>query len=258
MPVQSFALDYCAHIRKRLGMLKIKVSIAVLAYCEPINTASNLSGTDSTLLVEEALSDTATYPAQRNQALCALGYLAQLGYSPKEMVIVGESAGGNLFLQLTSLLLRMRHSNPSSMSLREPLGGALLISPLVGMTNFGTRDCLDFATAQNLTQFANIYLDGIPQENRSEVDFTSPTASQFQGLGVIVDRMMITAGAEEVLRDDIITLGRHIAGCHPCTTQIVQGHGIHLYIHFDAMLGQNPEGKLTNQMVKWLSESLVN
>lgn len=71
----------------------------------------------------------ATYPTQICQAVEALRYVIKdLGRSPREVILVGNSAGANLCL---ALLSHLSHSFPDAPELEvmQPLKAAVLLSP---------------------------------------------------------------------------------------------------------------------------------
>ena len=83
------------------------------------------------------------FPTQLRQAIAAVQHLLDKGISPSNIIIVGDSAGGNLALQLASLLLHPHPSlplpprpdlqgadaSPPSFESQQPFRGLLLISP---------------------------------------------------------------------------------------------------------------------------------
>ncbi|KAI0298893.1 alpha/beta-hydrolase [Russula brevipes] len=80
-------------------------------------------------LLEYSLTPEYPIPTQLRQANAALTHLLNKGISPANIVIGGDSAGGNLVLQLASHILHPLPSIPAPPVLAEPLAGALLISP---------------------------------------------------------------------------------------------------------------------------------
>lgn len=60
------------------------------------------------------------YPAQVEDALKAYDYLRGQGYAPRNIVLAGESAGGNLALVLTKKLLERGDEPPAGLALLSP------------------------------------------------------------------------------------------------------------------------------------------
>ncbi|KAH9986326.1 Alpha/Beta hydrolase protein [Russula compacta] len=108
--------------------------------------------------VDYSLAPECPSPTQLRQAIAAVQHLLDKGLSPSNIIVAGDSAGGNLVLQLASQLLhphpslptlRPHHRAPAARAPPPPpppppnpnprgpssVGGALLISPWV---EFGT------------------------------------------------------------------------------------------------------------------------
>lgn len=96
-------------------------------------------------MLQYTLAPSAQFPTQLGQAAAGLRHLLEThGIRPSQLVVGGDSAGGNLTMQLLSHLL---HPYPGSITttgtttttipradpitLAEPLAGAFLVSPLV-------------------------------------------------------------------------------------------------------------------------------
>lgn len=74
------------------------------------------------------LAPEAIYPAQLNDAVKAWDYLMLLGYGAKDVILIGDSAGGNLALSLTLKLKETGRILP---------GAIILYSPWTDMTMSG-------------------------------------------------------------------------------------------------------------------------
>jgi len=66
------------------------------------------------------------FPAALIDALAGYLYLAKLGFSEEDIVLVGDSAGGNLILALTRYLLLNKEQQPQ---LPKPPAALVLLSP---------------------------------------------------------------------------------------------------------------------------------
>ncbi|PHH66382.1 hypothetical protein CDD81_7437 [Ophiocordyceps australis] len=80
-------------------------------------------------LLQYSLSPGAKFPVQLRQAAAGLGALLDAGFSPRNIVFGGDSAGGNMALQLMSHLLHPVDAAARRFSLAEPLAGVFLVSP---------------------------------------------------------------------------------------------------------------------------------
>ena len=86
------------------------------ALMAPICAASGLQA----LVFSYRLAPRAVYPAQLEDALAAYDWLLNQGYSPEKILLVGESAGGNLALALTDALRRRGPGTPGALCLLSP------------------------------------------------------------------------------------------------------------------------------------------
>ncbi|KAJ2784379.1 hypothetical protein GGI15_002274 [Coemansia interrupta] len=99
------------------------------------------------IAIDYRLAPRYPFPAQLHDAYIAYHYLVKQGFKPKNIVLAGDSAGGNLSISLTLLL---RHIGA------PPPGGLLLISPWVDVIS------------ERPSMLANIkydYLYPLPLEN---------------------------------------------------------------------------------------------
>lgn len=162
------------------------------------------------------------FPAQIEDALAAYRWLLQQGIAPQNIVIGGDSAGGNLTL-VTLLALR---------EAKEPLPAfAFCFSPWTDMTASGEsyktnnkRDPLFYGDGPHI--FAELYLGAHEPTN----PLASPAFADFTGL----PPLSIYVGSTEVLLDDArkvianaqacgITADLHIADRQPHVWPIMVG-----------------------------------
>jgi acetyl esterase/lipase len=152
------------------------------------------------------------YPAQLRQAADALAHLLGSGVRPGSLVIGGDSAGGNLTAQVLGHLLRPR-PGVREVRLAEPLRGAFLVSPLLSVRN----DCwgsvarngrIDMLSCETTDKIVDYVVE--PREFKAEMaaqkgwampmDLEDPEA-WFKGLDAVVREVYVTAGEQEILRD---------------------------------------------------------
>lgn len=183
-------------------------------------------------VLQYTLTPGARFPAQMGQAASGLGQLLLQGIRPGQLVVGGDSAGGNLAAQLLGHLL---HPHPAAerVSLGEPLAGAFLVSPLVSG---------DLA--------AQSFRDGAPCDMLNRAIFRDPNREMFHeprggvagwllpncglveseafrqgkawalpvdvddewldGMGRVVRQVYVTCGKHEVLRDQGIAIAESI------------------------------------------------
>lgn len=168
----------------------------------------------SAVLLAYDLAPEHTYPAQLKQAVELIQHLVVTeGRSPADIVLGGDSAGGNLVL---AVLSHLAHTHPEVPPLTLPgkFSGALLISPWASLTQTHTpafvenaeRDMFDSRT---LNRWSAAFLGT-----------TSPFAGDFYSEPILaapewwaptsdfVREVLIWAGDNEVLKDGIIAFSK--------------------------------------------------
>ena len=138
------------------------------------------------------------YPAALEDALKAYRRILAMGFSADNLIVGGESAGGNL---AAALLLKVRDEK-----LPQP-AGLYLLSPWLDMTTtaesyrkVGGRDPM--ITREGIELVAKAYLG-----NSGDNNFTSPVRADPSGL----PPMLIQVGSEEVLLSDSIAFANNAA-----------------------------------------------
>lgn len=147
------------------------------------------------LSVDYRLAPEHPYPAALDDCVAAYEWLLARGTEPGQIVVAGDSAGGNLAL---AMLLRLRDAG-------SPMpAGAVVLSPVTdlrgGGTSYRTRKALDpyFADADP-GMFVAAYVGGHdPRE-----PYLSPLDGDLDGL----PPMLIHVGDHEILLDDAVRFG---------------------------------------------------
>lgn len=152
------------------------------------------------------LAPGAVYPRQLQQAASLFNHvLNTLRYDPANIVVTGDSAGGNLAL---SLLSHIAHPHPSGtipkVELQGKLAGAVLISPWIDFSldtpSFRSnkyKDCIDRAAGE---KWSASFLGSSKLDNYNQAGIAP--ASWWENLPV--EKVLILAGADEVLVDGIV------------------------------------------------------
>lgn len=138
------------------------------------------------------------YPAAIEDALATYRALLDSGIAPADLVVGGESAGGNL---AAALLLKLKDEN-----LPQP-AGLYLLSPWLDMTTtaesyekVGARDPM--ISREGIVGVATAYLG-----NQPDTPLASPVRADVSGL----PPMLIQVGSEEVLLSDSTTFANNAA-----------------------------------------------
>jgi acetyl esterase/lipase len=150
------------------------------------------------------MAPNAVYPRQLEQGALALRYLVDKEKrSYEEVILAGDSAGANLALGLLSHVMHPHPSIPAFQTNRS-FKGLLLLSPWVtfrqdslAMSENMHKDILN---PMALKEWSIAFLD-----KSGEDEYNSPLmATPEWWSGMPVEKCLITAGADEVFRDDVV------------------------------------------------------
>ncbi len=187
----------------------------VLLYCHGggYSTGSSLYGrTLTTKLASSTSMDVLSfdyrlapeyrYPAPLEDAMKAWNYLMMFGYGARDVILAGDSAGGNLALTLTLKLKEEGRLLPR---------GLVLFSPWTDMTGSGkshhTKEGIDpVLDAAYLQEAIQSYLGDAPSEELLKNPYVSPLFGEFEGF----PPTYIQAGDQEVLQSDSVLLHKRM------------------------------------------------
>ena len=139
------------------------------------------------------------YPAAPEDAVKAWNYLMLLGYGAKDVIVAGDSAGGNLALSLVQILKKEGRMLP---------GGLVLMSPWTDLTCSGKSH----ETKAQIDPVLNEeYLDRARYAYAGQLDMTDPLISPLFGDFHGFPTTYIQVGDNEVLYSDAVRLQRRMA-----------------------------------------------
>jgi acetyl esterase/lipase len=162
------------------------------------------------VILSYTLAPQASYPTQLIQAASLLNHL--LAYkSASDLIIAGDSAGGNLALGLLGHLLHPHPSVPAVDLKGEALRGALLISPWVSFDtrhdSFERNAESDIFDATPLTLWSRAFLGPSQRRNILQGDsYSEPLVAEpswWSGAHKVVDEVLIWGGGGEIFIDGI-------------------------------------------------------
>ncbi len=187
----------------------------VLLYCHGggYSTGSSLYGrTLTTKLASSTSMDVLSfdyrlapeyrYPAPLEDAMKAWNYLMMFGYGARDVILAGDSAGGNLALTLALKLKEEGRLLPR---------GIVLFSPWTDLTGSGkshhTKEGIDpVLDAAYLQEAIKNYLGDAPSEELLKNPYVSPLFGEFEGF----PPTYIQAGDQEVLQSDSVLLHKRM------------------------------------------------
>ncbi|KAF8907448.1 Alpha/Beta hydrolase protein [Mucidula mucida] len=193
------------------------------------------------------------YPLPLIQLIAALKHLIALGVPPEGITLVGESAGSNLILMLFSHMLHPIGSSTNPVTGQtyvvpefklpagHKLGGVYLLSPWISVggtdpgNSFKENSESDITSAATLLKWGQPILDAVPKEQ--------------QGTEGLVEKMLISVGQFEPLRNSIVALyNKHfrgsewdVKGQESRVTYIYQPFGNHNDPYYDFFWGPEPK-----------------
>ncbi|KAK0207214.1 Alpha/Beta hydrolase protein [Armillaria fumosa] len=154
-----------------------------------------------TALVVYKLAPDAAFPSQAIAAKNALEHLFLTGVQPHNLIIAGDSAGGNLVLQILQHIMDPQPIPPLVVPSPSKFLGILLISPWVclgGAESFKVNERYDLISARTCHYLGSHILCDIPEHGRAFVD---PVG--FEGLPLMVDKLahkvLVTSGEKECM-----------------------------------------------------------
>ncbi|NCE64366.1 alpha/beta hydrolase [Pseudoflavonifractor sp. 524-17] len=180
-----------------------------LGYSRPIaSKLSNVTGYE-VLSFEYRLAPEHPYPAAVEDALKAWDYLMYLGYGARDIVVAGDSAGGNLALVLTHRLKAAGRRLPAAL---------ILMSPWTDMTASG-RSYRERAGLDPSLTLEYIY--AVREAYAGGADWSDPGLSPLFGDFSGFPPVLIQAGTHEILLSDSVRLrDRLVSAGIPCRLEV--------------------------------------
>ena len=157
-----------------------------------------------TLSFEYRLAPEHPYPAALEDAFRAWDHLMYLGYGAKDVVLAGDSAGGNMALVLCLALRRAGRMLP---------GALLLMSPWTDMTASGASYSERAEADPILT---DEYIQAVREAYAPGADYSRPEFSPLFGDFSAFPPALIQVGTHEILYSDSERLAERMkaAGCY--------------------------------------------
>ncbi|KAI1438065.1 Alpha/Beta hydrolase protein [Xylaria sp. CBS 124048] len=191
------------------GGYKVPMSDGHLHFCVQAFLLANPKVEVAVALLEYTLAP-AHYPVQLSQAAAGLAHLLNSGIKPENIIVGGDSAGGNLTAQLLGHLLHP-HPDVTPIQLSRPLLGAFMASPWLTTHTDGVsyreNTGIDMLTKHHAILSQGDVLTGskFEEEKRQGKGWAFPLdvdESWFDGLSCVVTNFYISVGQHEVLRSE--------------------------------------------------------
>jgi len=201
-------------------------------------------------MLEYGLTREVRYPTQYIQGLEALRLIMSKGYQPGNIIIGGDSAGGNLTLGMISLLLHPKEGM-STPSLSSPLAGVLLVSPWITFSttaqSFTDNQGIDIVRAPDIHAWAADFCDEKDRDN-----YTEPLRADVEWWqNLPAKKLLNLAGTKEVFYSDIVAFGKTLTSAGVAVETVECKDQIHIDCILDAQTGLET-GDMSHATWKWL------
>lgn len=205
------------------------------------------------------------FPSQLREAKSGLEHLFKFGVQPENILLAGDSAGGNLILQILSHMLHplasVEHINfpPSEVHSRR-FRGAFLSSPWVspsGDIGMGParNDNTDLIGAKTYRLWGAIPLKDVPEADLAFMEPSKAPKTWFSGIEKLVEHILITSGEAECIAESHVKFHEeHLKDQHPDVKFVVQKDGVHDSVLFELAAEKRPVQELAGVIVDWVAE----
>jgi acetyl esterase/lipase len=262
MPARPDYFPFLSALRKDLSASLGDFGVALLEYCELSLSCATLIFSAPVFIKKLhtlALAPESPMPIQLRQANAALTHLLNKGIPPANIIIGGDSAGGNLVLQLLSHILHPLPSIPALPALAQPLAGALLISPWcassVEAPSYTRNDSKDLLPTRFYKSVGVLVKEGLTPELEPYFESLLAPDTWWNGLDGVCARILITAGENEGLLDDALKMGTVISRHVQDTTTVAEPGAVHEEVIVKFAAGEGGTGKDYDTIVAFLSRS---
>ena len=176
-------------------------------------TSKLASGTSMDVLCfDYRLAPEHPYPAATEDAMKAWNYLMLLGYGARDVIVTGDSAGGNLALSLVLKLKEQERLLPR---------GIVLMSPWTDMTMSGASYRERGESDPMLTPE---YIETVRRAYAGDRDLHDPDLSPLLGDLGNFPPTLIQVGDHEILYSDSASLATALRAAHvPCRLEVSEG-----------------------------------
>lgn len=177
------------------------------------------------------------------------------GTEPENIVLVGDSAGGNLILQVLAHMLHPANDVPL-LNLHAPINGVYLMSPWVSLQSntewLGQEFRDDVLSPETFRSIGREVLVALPDSAKNYIESIAAPSWWFQGVDKLVTDVLITAGGDECLKENIEAVAKMFCSFHDKANFIVQEGGTHNDSYYDFFARESKLCWLTPLIETWL------
>ncbi|KAJ2834943.1 hypothetical protein GGI24_000132 [Coemansia furcata] len=205
-----------------------------ISYREPVGHLAHYTSLRA-FVIDYRLAPGHPFPAQLHDALIGFNYLLQQGFTPQNIILAGDSAGGHLCLDL---LLLLKHAGNG----QHKVAGLLLISPLPTFTYSGEslvsnedHDYLvNLPMASPGMPLRLFYRPGAKYNSDYRNELKDPMLSPTNSSLADFPPTIIQAGTAELLLDDIRELYTKLKDDNPDSNIVYEEYAemVHVFHRF--------------------------
>lgn len=196
------------------GGFQLSLSLGHLKFVEYLR--KDIEEELSVAVLVYSLTPENKYPLQFHQAVLAIQSLLDRGVEAKDILMAGDSAGGNIILSVLSHLLHKHPAVPALTPRSTPFATAICISPAVSHAfdpdeypSMRTNATRDMITVKMLRKWCQLEFAGTSYHEEVENGeywgtFLEAPRSWWGGLGRVVRRVEFTAGKCETFCDGVV------------------------------------------------------
>ena len=226
-------------------------------YESVINTPGVVGGDFAVCLVTYTLTPKALYPQQLVEGVGAMRHLLE-SYPPGNILLAGDSAGGNLAIAILSHIM---HPHPSikPLELTDSLGGLMLMSPWCSFrtayNSYTLNADKDLMTANLLDRLSKLYVGPLQYDNpRPDYYIEAGRAPAEWWIGSRVRETLVLLGEDEILRDSVIEWAKTYQSVNN-NAEIIIGRGeFHDHALYGPVLLDYNHTDTARALKKWIAE----
>ncbi|KAK0207151.1 Alpha/Beta hydrolase protein [Desarmillaria ectypa] len=204
------------------------------------------------------------FPSQLREATDGFNHLIAAGVLPENIILGGDSAGGNLALQLLSHILYPLRSVQTMPKTVARLRGLLLVSPFVGakrtlempLSQLEALHRRDFLPAEFHREVCQTFLKDVPEGDIAYADGLEAPEEWFKPSDETIGRILITVGEWDFLEKNTRWFYEQcLKPFHRDVRFVVEKDGEHDAPILDFILKEERLSVLTPLIVEWLADT---
>ena len=215
-----------------------------------------------------ALIPEANFPVPLLQTITAIKHLFSRGIKPSNLILAGDSAGGNLTIQVLLHIIHPLAGLPTlleSSTEESKFAGAYLMSPWTTLLPredsskkfYESNETWDIISSIKIPEFGTAVLAGIKDDHYLPyIDSYFAPPNWYDDMGTVVKRMLITAGRYECMMEDIVNFGNRLKTAGDLEVKVVVDEcGVHDDPFFDFIAREKKLGDLTPMIISWCRDA---